>query len=187
MAFLGEVRLDARTLLREVDEFHEFLRNKPRGERKHFLPFFTKHPQICTYLGFFNIGVRSPTHIATEFSLWGDFTCDLVAGSIRDKAFVCVEFEDAAENSLFRPQAGRKNSHWGTRAEHGVSQVIDWLFRISREGGSDQLQARLWRAPFKTDWVGGSSVETPMSTSTIGFDSNGALTTALSAEQTYGL
>lgn len=140
MAFLGEVRLDARTLLREVDEFHEFLRNKPRGERKHFLPFFTKHPQICTYLGFFNIGVRSPTHIATEFSLWGDFTCDLVAGSIRDKAFVCVEFEDAAENSLFRPQAGRKNSHWGTRAEHGVSQVIDWLFRISREDGSDQLQ-----------------------------------------------
>jgi Domain of unknown function (DUF4263) len=28
----------------------------------------------------------------------------------------------------------------GTRAEHGVSQVIDWLFRISREEGSDQLQ-----------------------------------------------
>ncbi len=109
MAFLGEVRLDARTLLREVDEFHEFLRNKPRGERKHFLPFFTKHPQICTYLGFFNIGVRSPTHIATEFSLWGDFTCDLVAGSIRDKAFVCVEFEDAAENSLFQRDFGARH------------------------------------------------------------------------------
>jgi hypothetical protein len=75
-----------------------------------------------------------------EFSLWGDFICDLVSGSVRDAAFTSVEFEDAAENSLFRPQAGRRNSHWGTRADHGVSQVIDWLFRISREDGSDQLQ-----------------------------------------------
>jgi hypothetical protein len=89
VAFLREVRLDARALLREVDEFEEFLRSKPRGERKHFLPFFAKHPQICAYLGFFNIAVRSPTHIAMEFSLWGDFTCDLVTGSAQDGAFTC--------------------------------------------------------------------------------------------------
>jgi hypothetical protein len=140
VAFLGEVRLDARALLQQVDEFQEFLRQRPRSERKHFLPFFAKHPQICAYFGFFNIAVRSPTHIGMEFSLWGDFICDLVSGSVRDAAFPCVEFEDAAENSLFRPQAGRRNSHWGTRADHGVSQVIDWLFRLSREDGSDQLQ-----------------------------------------------
>ncbi|MBV8055883.1 MAG: DUF4263 domain-containing protein [Deltaproteobacteria bacterium] len=140
MAFLRQIPVNGSALLREIDDFEQFLATKPRGERKQFLPFFARHPQLCAYLGFFNSAVRSATHIATEFSLWGDFTCDLVAGSIRDKAFVCVEFEDAKQNSLFSPQAGRRNSHWGTRVEHGMSQVIDWLFRINGESGSDQLQ-----------------------------------------------
>jgi hypothetical protein len=140
VAFLRQIPADGSALLREIYDFERFLCTNPRRERRQFLPFFARHPQLCAYLGFFNSAVRSATHIATEFSLWGDFTCDLLAGSIRDKAFLCVEFEDARENSLFRPQAGRRNSHWGTRAEHGVSQVIDWLFRISREDGSDQLQ-----------------------------------------------
>jgi hypothetical protein len=140
VALLREVRPDGPTLLSEVDEFQEFLRTRPRGERKHFLPFFAKHPQLSAQLGLLNSAVHSTTHIATEFSLWSDFTCDLMAGSKRDKAFTCVEFEDAASNSLFRSEPGRRNSHWGTRAEHGISQVNDWLFRLSRQTGTDILK-----------------------------------------------
>jgi Shedu protein SduA, C-terminal len=143
VALLREVVPDRSALLREVDEFRHFLTTKPHGERKEFLPFFTKHPQLCVYLGSLNGAVRSATHTAAEFSLWGDFTCDLMAGSPHDKAFVCIEFEDAVKNSVFRPEAGRKNSHWGTRAEHGISQVNDWLFRISREVGADVLERDL--------------------------------------------
>jgi hypothetical protein len=140
VALLQEVKLDGRELLGEVNQFRRFLSKKPRGERKHFLPFFAHHTQLCAYLGLLNGAVSLPTHIATEFSLWGDFACDLLAGSRMDKAFVCIEFEDASKNSLFRPEAGRKNSHWGTRAEHGISQVNDWLFRIASEDGSEVLK-----------------------------------------------
>ena len=143
MSLLREVPPDGPALLREIDEFQTFLSNNPHGERKHFLPFFAMHPQLCAYLGSLNGAVRLPTHIATEFSLWGDFTCDLMAGSPLDRAFACIEFEDATKKSVFRPEAGRKNSHWGTRAEHGISQVNDWLFRISREVGTDVLERDL--------------------------------------------
>jgi antiviral defense system Shedu protein SduA len=84
--------------------------------------------------------VSAGTHIKTELPLWGDFTRDLVAGSLQDGAFVFVEFEDASPTSLFRRRQGRKNSHWGTRVERGISQVTDWLFRISSEGPSDRVE-----------------------------------------------
>ena len=140
MALLQEVSPRPNAVLREVGQFKTFLRTNPRGERKDFLPFFRDHRHLCAYLGHLNSVVGSSTHIATEFPLWADFACDLVAGSVRDRAFVCIEFEDADQKSLFRRQPKRRNSHWGTRAEHAVSQINDWLFRISREDGSDVLE-----------------------------------------------
>ena len=83
MALLRQIVADGSALLREIDDFERFLGTNPRRERKQFLPFFARHPQLCAYLAFFNSAVRSATHIATEFSLWGDFTCDLLAGSIQ--------------------------------------------------------------------------------------------------------
>jgi hypothetical protein len=140
MALLQEINPDPNVLLREVAQFRRFLRTNPRGEREDFLPFIQEHAQLCAHLGYFNSAVQFSTHIATEFPLWADFACDLMAGSIRDEAFVCIEFEDAHKKSLFRQQPKRRNSHWGTRVEHAVSQINDWLFRISREEGSDILE-----------------------------------------------
>jgi hypothetical protein len=140
MPLLREIHPDGVGLLREINEFRDFLATNPRSERTHFLPFFAAHLQLGAYLATLNDKVGAGTHVETEVSLWGDFTCDLVAGSLEDRAFVFVEFEDAAETSLFRRQEGRKNSHWGMRVEHAVSQVIDWLFRISSEGASDRME-----------------------------------------------
>jgi hypothetical protein len=136
---LREIQPDATSLFREIDEFREFLKSNPRAERDQFLPFFATHLQLCAHIGTLNDIVSTVTHVGTEISLWGDFSCDLVAGSQANGAFVFVEFEDASEKSLFRQQPGRKNSHWGTRVEQGISQVVDWLFRISSESTSDQL------------------------------------------------
>jgi len=140
MPLLDELLPDGTILLREVEEFRAFLATNPRGERAAFLPFFAAHPQLCAYLGTLNDRVSAGTHVKTELSLWGDFTCDLVAGSLQDGAFVFVEFEDASPTSLFRRRRGRRNSYWGTRVERGISQVTDWLFRISSEGSSDRME-----------------------------------------------
>src|SRR5271168_4941685 len=123
MALLDLIAPDGAVLLREIELFSQFLAGNPRGEREHFLPFFKKHLQLGAYLGTLNDKVSSATHVKSELPLWGDFVCDLVAGNFEDGAFVFIEFEDASETSLFRPQRGRKNTHWGTRVEHGISQV----------------------------------------------------------------
>ena len=140
MPILHEIRPDVGQLLQEIEEFRQFLATNPRGERSHYLPFFAGHLQLCAYIGTLNDRVRVATHVETEVSLWGDFSCDVVAGSPQDRAFVFIEFEDASQTSLFRRQAGRRNTHWGSRVEHGISQVIDWLFRISTEGSSDNME-----------------------------------------------
>jgi hypothetical protein len=137
---LGKIDPDGPVLIKEIEEFRQFLTKNPRGERKEFLPFFAKHPQLGAYLGTMNDKAAAGTYFATEVSLWGDFTCDLVAGDQSTKAFVFVEFEDASPTSLFQKITGRKNNLWATRVEHGVSQVIDWLFRISSEGTSNQME-----------------------------------------------
>jgi hypothetical protein len=137
---LREIHPDGTRLLEEIEEFRRFLATNPRGERSHFLPFFAGHLPLCAYLGTLNDRVRVATHVGTEVSLWGDFSCDVVAGNPQDRAFVFIEFEDASQNSLFRRQAGRRNSHWGSRVEHGISQVIDWLFRITSEGPSASME-----------------------------------------------
>lgn len=140
MPLLDEIRPDGAILLSQVEEFRAFLNSNPRAERAHFLPFFAARQQLCAYLGTLNDRVSAGTHVKTEVSLWGDFTCDLVAGNLQDGAFVFIEFEDASHTSLFRTQRGRKNNHWGARVEHGISQVVDWLFRISSEGPSDRME-----------------------------------------------
>ena len=140
MPILRDMIPDGSLLINEIEAFRRFLSSNPRGERAHFLPFFRTHLQLCAHLATLNDKVGAATHVGTEVPLWADFTCDLVAGSIQDRAFVFVEFEDASATSVFRPELGRKNSHWGRRVEHGISQVTDWLFRINSEGSSDRME-----------------------------------------------
>jgi hypothetical protein len=140
MPLLDELRSDGAILLCEIEEFRAFLAAKPRGERTDFLPFFSAHRQLCAHLGTMHDRVSIGTHVRAELSLWGDFICDLVAGSVQAAAFVFFEFEDASPTSLFRRRRGRKNSYWGARVERGISQVTDWLFRIGSEGPSDRME-----------------------------------------------
>ncbi|MDQ2803197.1 MAG: DUF4263 domain-containing protein [Pseudomonadota bacterium] len=140
MGLLQPVIPDRRALLRDVENFRSFLSGSPRAERAEFLPFFGARAQLCAFLATFNSAVRRPDHVAYEFPLWGDFVCDVVAGSRRDGAFVFIEFEDAGETSLFRSVRGRKVSRWGGRVEAGVSQVTDWLFRLDGARNTNEME-----------------------------------------------
>jgi hypothetical protein len=150
MALLNKVTPNGPSLLIEIEEFREFLKCNPRGEREHFLPFFAKHNQLCSFLATLNDRVSVGTHLKVELPLWGDFICDLAVGNLDDSAFVLVEFEGAAETSLFRPKPNRKNNIWGQRVEQAVSQLTDWLFRLNSEGSSDQMERDFGSRRIKT-------------------------------------
>jgi hypothetical protein len=89
MPLLDELRSERAVLLREIEEFRTFLAANPRGERAGFLPFFAAHRQLCAYLGTMHDRVSVSTHVKAELSLWGDFTCDLVAGSVQAAVNAC--------------------------------------------------------------------------------------------------
>jgi hypothetical protein len=140
MGLLQPIAPDRRAIVAEVDAYRAFLNGNPRGERADFLPFFGAHHHLCAFLATFNNGVRQADHVAYEFPLWGDFVCDVVTGSRLDGAFVFVEFEDASATSIFRAVAGRKVSRWGARAEAGLSQVTDWLFRLDSARNTHEME-----------------------------------------------
>ncbi|HJU16318.1 MAG TPA: hypothetical protein VJ770_07595 [Stellaceae bacterium] len=90
MPLLDELRSDGAILLREIEEFRAFLAANPRGERAAFLPFFAAHRQFCAHLGTMHHRVGIGTHVKTELSLWGDFICDLVTGSVQTIAWSAI-------------------------------------------------------------------------------------------------
>jgi len=116
--------------LREAQEFKEFLGDHTRlKEREEVLPFFKARRHLSAFLGAYNGLVIDYDRFAHEFDIFGPFICDLVAGCWASRAFVFVEFENAAPDSIF-VQRRRKTLEWSPRFEHGFSQILDWFYMM---------------------------------------------------------
>lgn len=81
--------------------------------------------------------------IAHEFDIWGDFKTDLAIGDSRYNAYCFIEFEDAANDSIFKTVKGKATTEWADRFEHGLSQIVDWFYKLE-----DQRSTRDFRAKF---------------------------------------
>ena len=54
---------------------------KPQpSEQKDIVPFFKSHKHLVEMVGAYNAKLHRFDRIATEFSLFGDYACDLVVG-----------------------------------------------------------------------------------------------------------
>ena len=112
------------------------------GERAHILPFFRENRDLASFIGSYVTDISTADLIAFEYDLFGDFICDLAVGDSRSKAFLLVEFEAARPKSLFLAGRTRATPEWSPRLEHGVSQVIDWFWKLSDTEGSDDYEHR---------------------------------------------
>jgi antiviral defense system Shedu protein SduA len=139
------IELNAQQLLADLRELEAFLNdNKSLKERNQVLPFFGSHPQLIGALGWMNAAAGRPDRYATELDLFGDFSCDAAAGDSAEGAFTLIEFEDAAEYSVFRaPEPGKSIRKWSARFERGFSQLVDWAWRLGTEGDS-QARERIF-------------------------------------------
>jgi hypothetical protein len=114
-------------------------------ERDRVIPFFKARPNLCAALGLADNAVALPDRWANELDLFGDFVRDFAAGDSEANAYTLVEFEDAKEHSIFsRRQEGKMMKRWSARFEHGFSQLVDWAWRISAEGGSSAAFRRIF-------------------------------------------
>ena len=133
MKELQSFQLDFAQCGTELDKFRQLLDARDElSERKDVLPFFKKRRHLSALMGLLAADLITPTRLAYEFSIFGDFTCDVAIGGSRKGSYCLVEFEDGRSDSVFR-KAGRKATReWSPRFEHGYGQIIDWFWKTRR-------------------------------------------------------
>lgn len=125
----------------ELSEFKGLLTSKSYlTERKEILPFFKKNRHLAAFLGSYIPDLVTPDRIAYEFDIFGDFNCDLAVGDSNSSTFLLIEFEDAKNKSLFVKNGAKTTPEWGSRVEHGFSQVIDWFWKLSDMQSTDEYK-----------------------------------------------
>lgn len=142
MKSLKSIAFDSVSFSKELESFSELLRTKDElSEREDLLPFFKNSPNLTAMLGDLHPGITKVDLIAYEYDLFGDFACDFAVGDSRRNAYCFVEFEDAKKNSIF-VSSSRATSDWAARFEHGFSQIVDWIYKLSDTEKSDAFEDR---------------------------------------------
>jgi hypothetical protein len=137
------VRFDPAQCLRETLELRDWLAAHPSlDERAEVLPFFRARRQLSAFLGSYHPDIARHDLLAYEYSLFGDFTCDLVIGDSKTRAYAFIEFEDAAPDSIFVKRPGKATPEWAARFERGFSQLVDWFFKLHDQAGTAEFAAR---------------------------------------------
>ena len=126
---------------KELDEFGDLLRgNNTLEEQKQILPFFKSRLYLSAGINL--VDIFNCDSLAHEFDLWGKFTCDLVIGSSHIKTYYFIEFEDAKPDSLFKVFKNKATSEFGSRFEHGYSQIVDWFHILNNMQDNAEYEAR---------------------------------------------
>jgi hypothetical protein len=144
MKSLDKFSLNLAKCRRELADFQQLLdRQGGLSERDEILPFFKTHRHLAALIGAYNPQIHRFDRIASEFDLFGDYTCDLVIGDSTSHNFCFVEFEDATPNSVFTKKRGKSTPEWSPRFEHGFSQILDWFRILEDQQRTAQFKARL--------------------------------------------
>ncbi|MHB1424755.1 MAG: Shedu immune nuclease family protein [Gemmataceae bacterium] len=142
MKSFERLRLDLSQCRKEVGQLRKWLGGKTRiAERKHILPFFRKRRHLSAFVASYRANVVRFNRIAFEFSLFGDFTCDLVVGDSVKNAYCFIEFEGAEPACLFVKQGRKATREWSPRFDHGFSQIVDWFYKLDDMRKSDAFAA----------------------------------------------
>ena len=138
--------VDANMLSDDLNALEALLASQSHlRERDQVVPFFKARPHLCAALGYANSAIELPDRWASELDLFGDFACDIASGDNEANAYTLVEFEDAKEYSIFsKLKTGKSMKRWSPRFEHGFSQLVDWAWRLSVEGGSTAAVRRIF-------------------------------------------
>jgi hypothetical protein len=111
-------------------------------ESQDLLPFFRARRQLTAFIGSCDPDIVRFDRIAYEYDLFGDFSCDLVVGDSVTRTYGFIEFEDAVSSSIFVQRGARATPDWSARFDHGMSQIIDWFYKLDDMEKTDEFDAR---------------------------------------------
>ena len=136
-------RFDLKRCRTELDEFKKLLDNHPTlDERRDILPFFREREHLSAFIGsYFAPSIENSDRLAFEYSLFGDFFCDLVVGDSARGVYCFVEFEDATPTSIFESRGQKATLEWSSRFERGFSQIVDWFWKLDDMRGTIEFKS----------------------------------------------
>lgn len=115
----------------ELNEFKALLGTKTElSEKNDILPFFNERNNLSVFIGSYFPEIDEFDRLAYEYSIFGDFTSDLVVGDSQTNTYCFVEFEDAVPTSIFKKNPNKATPEWSPRFEHGFSQIVDWFWKV---------------------------------------------------------
>ena len=127
----------------EIGELQQLLqRRRGLSERDDIIPFFRKRQHLSAFVASYHPDIIRRDRIAFEYDIFGDFASDLVVGDSINRAYCFVEFEDAATNSIFVAKAGKNTPEWSPRFERGLSQIVDWFWKLDDLERTDDFENR---------------------------------------------
>jgi hypothetical protein len=111
-------------------------------EREDIRPFFRKRRHLSAFIASYSPNIIRFDRLAFQFSLFGDFSCDLAVGDSAQKSYCFIEFENAGPTSLFVKYGKRAARAWSPRFNHGFSQIIDWFYKLRDMEKTDEFVAQ---------------------------------------------
>lgn len=132
MKTFAPVVFDKDQCLVELTEYKSLLDSKSDlDEKSEIQPFFKRSINLSLMISSFYTEIIDVDKYAFEFPIYGDFISDLVLVDSKYNQMLLVEFEDAKSNSIFQKNGLKTTLEWGNRLEHGYSQILDWIWRLS--------------------------------------------------------
>lgn len=143
MKQLQTFTFDPKACRTELDELQHLLAASAElEERRDILPFFRQRKHLSAFIGSYSPYLFRYNQLAYEYSLFGDFDCDLVAADAQARSYCFVEFEDARPDSIFVTRKGKNTPEWASRFEHGFSQLVDWFWKLDDARASAEFRHR---------------------------------------------
>jgi len=133
----------------KLEEFRRLLAdNQILREREDLLPFFRERRHLSAFIGIYDPwGITHFDLLAYEYSLFGDFTCDLVVGDSTTKHYGFIELEIGAPDNIFVRKREKTTPEWAPRFERGYSQVMDWFWKLHEEESQHGYSDRFGECP----------------------------------------
>lgn len=142
MKSFDNVAFDFHLFKKELGEFGQLLDDCDElSERAEILPFFRQRRLLSSQIATHHPNIV-PQLLSYEFDIGGDFTCDVAVGDPDSQTFCFIEFEDAKRDSLFVKRPTKFSPEYANRLEHGISQVVDWFYKLDDLQKTNSMQER---------------------------------------------
>jgi hypothetical protein len=135
--------LDLPRAVADLAEFDQLLMAGDELEESALQEFFSARPNLLLLMPAVFMPELAAAAYLPQCSILHEFRADYALANAERSQFLFIEFEHAKANSIFstkRQTKSHQSFQWSYKFEHGLSQVIDWYYRLDDYQRTSRLQ-----------------------------------------------